>query len=106
MQKAEYMYYCDLIGYIAENDESEAAQTLLKKSRYHLKQLGKLIDVNNDYLALKSLLFNYKYESEVNKNVLVPTKIYKQNKYGRGTSTQYGWEGIEEDGFTDVLSLL
>ena len=31
MDKTEYMYYSDIIGYIAENDQSTNAQILLKK---------------------------------------------------------------------------
>lgn len=106
MDKTEYMYYSDIIGYIAENDQSTNAQILLKKSRYHLKKLSKLIDHDRDFLALKSLLFDYKANSNINDNVLVPTKIYEQNEYGRGTSAQYGWEGKEYDGFVDAINLV
>lgn len=106
MEKTEYMYYSDLIGYIAENDKSENSQILLIKSRQHLKKLSKLIDHDRDFLALKQLLYDYKINSKINQSISVPIKIYELNEYGRGTSTQYGWEGKESDGFVDVMNLL
>jgi len=63
MDISEYNYYSDLIGYIAENDQSENAQLLLRNSRYHLKKLSKLIDRDRDLNALKTEIHRYKYHN-------------------------------------------
>ncbi len=81
MDLSEYLYYCDLISYIGENDDSEEAKILLTKTKYHLRKLRSLIDHDKHLGEVKSQLISYQLNSSdrINKKtpVKVPSTVYK-----------------------------
>lgn len=82
--KVEYLYYSDLINYIAKNDTSQHAKKLLKKTRHYFELVRNKYDIQENFQLIKNELQLYYADTFIkngNENMRIKTIIVESTDY-------------------------